>query len=313
MKQLCLLLAISILPTLGFTQEIGDSLIIYVDNRVEIKVAVPNFSNLKTSDKVSSSLKEFENVIPKVADQLSTTSANLVRFSKGSNLTVERGDPKVIYLQKDGELSNTGFRDQAIISGEEFMIFITTSDLSKISDLSLSTCLEKVVALISEGRRWSTSLYYECVDENIKLIETKNNEWDILELSIGAGAGLVRSTWVPDLSFKIGFGLNYKGVMRSPYISTNLVFDFDEENKVNLNTFLNVGYQWSLNKKKDKHDVIGVELGYLISQQGDLFGKNTFKLGFNWSPAKLVNVNPHLYISDDFKTVFPGIRIGFGL
>ena len=313
MKQLCIILAISMLPTLGFGQHIGDSVIVYVDNRVEIKVAVPDFADLKTSDSVLFALEEFERIIPELADQLPSGSADLVKFSVGSSLTVEPGDPKIIYLSKDGKLSYTGFRDQAIIKGENYTIFITITDLLKISDLPLSNCFEKVIAMLPEKSHSSRSLYYECIDGNITELENKNNKPDFLELQFGAGAGLVKSSWVADLSIGISLGLNHKGMLRAPYVSSNLVFDFDAESSMNINTFLNVGYRWNINKKSEKPTNLGVELGYLIVKQGDLFGENTFKLGVNWSPAKFITVSPQLYISDNFKSAFPGIRIGFGI
>jgi hypothetical protein len=313
MKQLCLILAIIAFPTLGFSQSIGDTLIVFVDNRVEIKVAVPDYENLKTSDSVLSALKEFKSILPDIKDQLSSDAADLITYSVGGPLTIKPGDPKIIYISKEGKLNNTGSRDHAILVGEEYKIFITTSDMSKITDLSLSICLEKVIAILPEKTRWSKSLYFECIDENVKLIEDKANDLDMMELSLGAGAGLIKSQWVSDISFKIGLGLKRKGVIQGPYISSNLVFDFNEDNTINLNTFLNVGYQWDLDKTAEKPNVIGVELGYLVSKQGDLFGENTFKFGVNWSPAKHINVSPQLYITDNFKTVYPGIRIGFGL
>ena len=48
MKQLCIILTISMLPTLGFGQFIGDSVIVYIDNRVEVKVAIPDYADIKT-------------------------------------------------------------------------------------------------------------------------------------------------------------------------------------------------------------------------------------------------------------------------
>ena len=65
----------------------------------------------------------------------------------------------------------------------------------------------------------------------------------------------------------------------------------------------------------DEPDWLGIEAGYLISQEGNLFGDNTFKLGFNWSLVKgrSVFVSPQLYFTDNFNTVFPGVRIGIGL
>ena len=313
MKQLCLILAISGLSMPGFGQFIGDSVIVYVENRVEIKVALPDYNNLKTSDSVTIALQEFKRIMPVLENQLSPGTADFVNFSVGGSLTVEPGDPKVIYLNKDGELTNTGFRDQAIIRGEKFTIFITASDLSKISDLPLSQCFEKVITILPEKTHWAKSLYYECIDEKINELEIKNNYLDFLELQFGAGAGLIKSTWVADISFGVGLGLNHKGMLRAPYVSTNMVFDFDAESKMNIITFLNLGYKWNLEKRSEKPNLLGVELGYLIVKQGDFFGENTFKIGVNWSPAKHIYVSPQLYISDNFKTAFPGIRIGFGI
>lgn len=313
MKKLCLILAISLLSTLGFTQFIGDTVIVYVDSRVEIKVAVRDFNELKTSDNILSALKEFEKMIPEIEGQLSADEADLVIFSVGSTLTVEPGDPKFTYLIKEGELSNTGFRDQVIINGENFTVYITISDISKINDLSLSSCLEKVNGVLPEKTSWSRSIYYECSNGSIKELENKSNSPDYLELQLGAGAGLVKNSWVTDISFGVSLGLNHKGAIRAPYVSSNLVFDFGAESKVNINTFLNLGYRWEINNKTEKRDFMGVELGYLVSKQGDLFGENTFKFGVNWSPAKHIVVSPQLYVTDNFETVYPGIRIGFGL
>lgn len=313
MKQLCLIIAISVLPTLGFCQFIGDSVILYVENRVEIKVAVPDYHKLKTSDSVIVALKKFKRIISGLENQLSPGSADLISYSIGGKLTVEPGDQKIIFMNKNGKLSNTGSRDKAMIIGETYKIYITTTDITKIADLRLSSCFEKMSRMLPEKNHMSKSIYYECVNENVTELENKNNTLDFLELNLGAGAGLIKNSWVADFSFGISLGINYKGIVRAPYISTNMVFDFNAENKMNLNTFLNMGYQWDINHKSEKLEYLGVELGYLISKQGDLFGKNTFKLGVNWSPAKFITVSPQLYISDNFKTAYPAIRIGFGI
>lgn len=313
MKYLCLIFAISLLPTLGFSQPIGDSVIIYIDNRVEINIAIPDYHQLRTSNKVNEALQEFQSIMPQISMNLSAEKPEVIRYTNDKKVTVSPGDPTEIYLIKDGKMSDTGFRDKAIISGEGFRITITASDISNIADMPLLTCLSEVTAKLPKQRSWSKSLYYECIDGNVKVLEDKNNEWDMLELSAGAGANLVRTTWVPDLTLKVGLGFNKKGMLHSPYFLSNTLFDFTSENKINLNTFLNLGYSWTINKKADKNDLLGVEVGYLISQQGDLFGDNTFKVGFNWSPAKHIQVSPHIYITDDFGKVFPGIRIGFGL
>ena len=58
-------------------------MIVYVDNRVEIKVAVRDYAELKKSDSVFYALKEFKKVLPKVADQLSADKPDLMHYSVG--------------------------------------------------------------------------------------------------------------------------------------------------------------------------------------------------------------------------------------
>lgn len=313
MKRLCLIvLAIIIFPTLTSAQFIGDSVIVYVDNRVEINVAVSDFENLKSSKEVIEALEKFRALLPEIQNDLSSEKADLVKLTSNGTLTIEPGDPKIIYLEKDGKMSNTGFRDRAIIAGEDYQIIITTTDLSGISDMALNSCFEEVIKILPEKTHWSRNISYECIDGETSLIDNKNNHMDLLELHIGAGAGLIKGNWTTDLSLGLGLFLNKKGMMRGPQISANMIFDFADEGNMNINTFLNLGYAWDLERKTDEPNMLGLELGYLISKQGELFGENTFKFGVNWSPAKLVTVSPQLFVTDNFEQVFPGIRVGFG-
>lgn len=312
MKQLCLFLIIFVLPALGFGQFIGDSVIVYVDNRVEMNVSVKDYENLKSSDAAIRALIGFKAILPEIKDQLSSDVADLVKYSSSRSLTIEPGDPTIIYLHKEGKMSNTGFRDQAIISGDDFKILITTTDLSKISDMALSACLEKVVGMLPDRTHWSRNLSYECIDGQVVLLDNKMNKVDMLELHAGIGAGLIKNNWVTDISLGLGLYFNKKGMVRGPHVSSNMIFDFAAEGKMNINTFLNIGYSWDLERKSDKPNMLGIDLGYLIAKQGDLFGENTFKFGVNWSPAEHINVSPQLYVTSSFKQAFPGIRVGFG-
>ncbi len=312
MKKLCLILAVTALPAIGFCQFSGDSVTVYIDKRVEIKIAIRDYNELKTSKKEIEVLEDFKTMLSALGVKLSSETPEFIEYNGGGEFTIKPGDPTTTFLMLDGEISDTGTRDRAIIHGHDFTVFITSSDITVISEMPVSSCLENVFAELPEKNRWSKSLSYECNNGKVALLVDKNNEFDMLELAIGVGAGLVRSTWIPDLSMKLGLGLNHKGVAQGPYVSSNLLFDFDAENSVHLNTFLNLGYQWSMDKEANRRDLLGFELGYLIAKQGELFGENTVKVGFNWSPIKLVSVNPHLYISDNFKTAFPGVRISFG-
>jgi len=312
MKRLCLFFLITIFPSLGMAKYMQDTIVVYVDNRVELKIALADFAETTLTSEIVSGLKEFESLLPDIMDQLNADGPDLIKFSFGSSLTIESGNQKTIFLEKDGKMSNTGFRDQAFIEIEKSTIWITTTDISRITEWPISSCFENVVAELPDKIRWSKTLSYECIEGKVSELESKNNEVDMLSLQAGAGAGLIKNQWVADISFGVSLGLNHKGVPRGPYISSNMIFDFDAEQNMSINTFLNLGYRWTLNQRSENPTSFGIDIGYLTWKQGDLFGDNTVKLTFNWSPAKHVYVSPQLYLTDNFKQAFPGVRIGFG-
>ena len=313
MKKLLVVSGVLCLPFFGFAQIIGDSVIVYIDNRVEVKVAVRDYINLKSSEAVIEALTEFVEAIPQVSDQLSAESPDLVNLLVGNSLTVESGEEKAIYLIKEGQVSFTGPRDHAIIKGKRFNIFITTTDLTRIPDISIVQCLEKVLANLPDKSRRSKSLYFECVDDEARLLEVKNNERDFLKFSSNIGAGLVRNTWVPDITLKLAVGLWRKRTIRNPYISLDFLYDFTVENNDELIVFFNLGYQRYLRRGKNNPVLVGIELGYADTRdsEGDLFGKNTLRFGFSWSPSTAIIVNPYFYYTDNFDTAFPGVRVAF--
>lgn len=305
-----------LLPIVGLAQHLGDTVLIYVDNRVEIKISTPDYDQLKSDKSIPYAIKELQNMIPEISAQLSSESAELVTYKVGEKLVVEPGDSQYTYLLKDGRLNNTGFRDRALILIDDYKVYILTTDLTEITDLSLSICVENTFSKLPPKSNWSKSLHYECKDESVVAIEEKNTEnsqVDFLEFSAGVGAGLIKNEWVTDISFGVGAGFAKKGVLRhNPYISANMVFDFNTEDAIRINTFLNLGYRWNVTKKVGERNMLGVELGYLIVQQGDFFGENTFKLGLNWSPLSGVTVSPQLYFSDNLNTIYPAVRLGIG-
>ena len=66
--------------------------------------------------------------------------------------------------------------------------------------------------------------------------------------------------------------------------------------------------------RQSRFDEYGFGIGYLIRNEGDYFQKNTFRLSGNLIAANsIIKVSPELYLTDNFKHVFPGISIGIRL
>ena len=322
MRKVCLIILITLVVSGVKAQKftgLGDTIVVYIDNQVEIKLSVADYSTFNNNSEAYIILMSFQSLLPGISARLDSNAPEKVSYDGEDKLFVEPGDLKYQFLLDDNGIKDTGFRDVAILSNENTYVMITTTDLSKVSDLQLQKCFSDVITKLPQHRNNSYTAVYACSDGKVTLLEDElglDASLDMLGLTAGTGASLIKNRWAADLSAELFFSFNKKGVLRyNPYISTNLIFDFDSENKMNVNTFLNVGHRWNLEKKPGSPDWLGVEVGYLVNRQGDLFGKNTYKLGLNWSlfKGRSVYVSPQLYFSDNFNTVYPAVRIGIGL
>jgi hypothetical protein len=90
-------------------------------------------------------------------------------------------------------------------------------------------------------------------------------------------------------------------------------FDRQADGNYNMaiNTFITVEYGNRVGKGNWWH-TIGA--GYLVSSQGNYFGTNTYK--FSVGIGRMRKFGPHfsptLFVTDNFRTAFPGLRFGVG-
>jgi hypothetical protein len=80
-----------------------------------------------------------------------------------------------------------------------------------------------------------------------------------------------------------------------------------------INTFVTLELAQSFSREGKLWQKIGI--GYLVSEQGGYFGPNTFKLTLDLTGKPrhgTLHLIPELILTDNFKTVFPGIRLGVG-
>lgn len=323
MRNVCLLV-ITIIIGLSNVQAqkftgLGDTIVVYIDNQIEIKISIADYSTFSENSESYKNLLSFQSLVPEVRSRLEPDLPDRVIYDIGDKLIVEKNDLNYHFLIDDGEVNDTGIRDLAILRSENSYVIITTTDLNNITDVQLENCLKGVISKLPQKKNNSFKAVYECNNGSVNLISNKVSQGaslDMLSLTGGAGAGLIKNKWVADLSAEIGISFNKKGVLRYyPYISTNLISDFTSETERNTYGFLNLGYRWNTDKKSEKPDWLGVEVGFMYKKGGDLFEKNAYKLGLNWSlfKGRSVYVSPQLYFTNDFNTIFPSVRIGIGL
>jgi hypothetical protein len=318
MRKLCVIFTFIIIPIISKSQAVKDSITIYVENRVEAVFILDDFDLLrKDSTELINYLSQLQSYLPGISSKMNKNVSELIEYQPGKQITVEVENRKDIFLIQDGKAVDSGLRDKAILELGWVKVIITGKDLSAIQDIDLGKSLSGLIRNLPEKTRNAKSLFYQDKAGKTSVmddLERTNRYGDYIELKAGMGLHHFKNKLLGDFTFQVDLTFKKKGILEhSPYISTNLLYDYGINNKVNINTFLNLGYRWNRARPTDKENPFGVEIGYLIGRQGAMFDKNTFRFGLNWSPAKGVIVSPQVYFMDNFRQITPGIRIGFGL
>ncbi len=139
-----------------------------------------------------------------------------------------------------------------------------------------------------------------------------HHEQDYLRVNINMGAGLIRDKLVPEIGAEAAFVF---GTRRFLGFNATMHYFFDRRENgsygMAINTFLNVEYARSFNRGK-LWQKFGA--GYLVSRQGNYFGENTLKASLSLGTKKFEGLHliPELFFTDNFRTIFPGLRVGIG-
>ena len=313
---LTLLIVLQSYATCQETEKL-DSVTVYIGNQVEVLFEVKDFDLLRDSISVLKSLKDFEehiNFLINSKGMLDPNESDLLTLHSENRLTTKVVPSQTIFLRnEDSIIVNTGIRDNAIIHSKNCKITITAVDFSQLNTLSFQEAFYNLLPQLPEKSRTFHTVFYKYEDEKVSSLASKNRQGmaeNLLELGIGTGAGLIKSQWVGDFSVRLGLTLNNRGKLwHKFYTSANFIYDFSNQNKANINTFLNVGYETLYYSDKL---TLSMEAGYLISRQGNTFDKNTFRLGLNGLSLSSITVSPQVYFPGKLKGAYPSIRVGFG-
>ncbi|MGV3588431.1 MAG: hypothetical protein ACO1OF_15610 [Adhaeribacter sp.] len=200
-------------------------------------------------------------------------------------------------------------------------LLLITDDIQKLQQLEKIN-LDSVVRNVNKQVQAASSGNIRTLpDTTIKNVNKPDLRYDVsykrkndqLALTLGAGAGLIRSQLVPKLSPTLA--LKRKRMEYSVTYDMNYFFERQENRqfKLYMNNFLDFGIGTKLFNRPENVDVYQkLTIGYLVHSKGDYFGKNTFKLSYSYPITnKAIRLMPELYITDNFKTIFPGISVNF--
>lgn len=310
---LLLLFTLSVIYTYGQKNTL-DSVCVQMGENLQLNMAIYDYSDL--IENVSKDLKSLQ-VILKDNNNIPEKGFYTISYEPDKLVSIKQSEQLERIIWEDGKQTNYQFNNQCKVKSNNYYLEIRFNELEDIVSDSLIVKIKEVIdsTNILQGRL-STTFNYSWQGAELlhnKELDKQSSPMDMISLSGGVGVNLIKNEPVIDISAQIGFIFSKKGILKNEfYVSYNLLSDFADSSKIHLNSFINVGYRYNLSKVANKSNWLGVEFGYLLSQNGELFKENTFKLGVNWSVGKYISVSPQLYLSGDLKEVYPAIRIGFG-
>ncbi|MFA9370100.1 MAG: hypothetical protein ACERIH_00110 [Labilibaculum antarcticum] len=132
---------------------------------------------------------------------------------------------------------------------------------------------------------------------------------DQLILTAGTSLENVKGNWNGSFYTRMTVQLGNKNLARQAFsLGYEWMYDFSS-GKENINHWVSLGYQRNFSKDPDKGNWFGLNLGYLAKRNGDLFEKDSFRLGIEKKINKNISIVPQIYFNDFFKDPYPGFKI----
>jgi len=323
MRKVCLILSLIIASIYSQAQQkMSDTLIVFVNERLEMKIILDDLHHLKTTDSLQKSLNqrlsEFQSHVKGISAELDPEVADVVKYKGDGAISLTKGEQKTVYLVQEDGLQASGSRDLGIIVHPEVRIELRTNDLSQLQNMPVAMVFDQMVARLPQKFKYARSVYFEYVSDSLYILPGKlstNSVGDALELTGGVGTTLFKGHWIGEFELRADLMFFKKNVLRfNPYVSASLMYDFRNIESPKINTFLNLGFRSDADEGREKESrLVGFEFGYLMNRKGNLFEENTWRFGISWSPADGISVSPQMYIVGGFEKLQPGIRFSFGL
>lgn len=136
---------------------------------------------------------------------------------------------------------------------------------------------------------------------------------DMIVLNGGIALENVKGEWngsfYADMILQFGAKLRYQQAFKLGY---EWMYDFSSGEQ-NINHWVSLGYSRNFSMNPSRPNWYGLTLGYLAKGNGDLFVKDSFRLGVSHRVHKNVTLVPQVYFNDFLKNVTPGIKLRINL
>lgn len=314
-----IVLGISWLITLNLAaqpqKDMLDTVNITCNDKVIASLAAYDCALFKTDTGLVNLIAGLQQNIRKIAPNLPEEGNYRVIYQPGKSLLVEKLSTINKYMVSGDSVTRFWLNNSCEVRNEKTAVVFHFGDYHDLLSPDLIACIQAGIDKLPAKNRTAKTYHYRLMGTSLTetLSATKNGHAsDMIFLSGGAGVNLVKNLFVVDIAAQVGLVFSKKGIMRNNYYSSyNMMYAFDgQQDKFNINGFLNLGYARNFSTETDKFKWQGIEIGLPVVREGDLFRNNLFRIGARWSAFNSVNLNAYLYVDKEFKSMYPAVRIG---
>lgn len=196
--------------------------------------------------------------------------------------------------------------------------FNSVKQLEELKEYDFTQILKNTDEQINKNDYWYTNsaLFAAWVkineDNSVELLHRNNtmaSSNDQIAISAGTSLENVKGEWNGSFYTKLTLILGNKNIPKHAFsLGYEWMYDFSSGDK-NINHWVDLGYQYNFSKNPKKQDWYNLSLGYLAKRNGDLFDKDTFRLGISKNVHENISIVPQIYFNDFFKDAYPGFKI----
>jgi hypothetical protein len=138
---------------------------------------------------------------------------------------------------------------------------------------------------------------------------------DQIVIALYTGAGVLKNEFTTHFGGEIGFSFIGKNRYNKSFgVGYEAILDFNKQNghtQRHVNLFTDLFYTFNSTPWAKNANMLRVNVGYLTKRRGELFEKNTFRLGFTRDLGHNLRITPELYFPGKFKKINPGLKISY--
>jgi len=194
----------------------------------------------------------------------------------------------------------------------------TIKQLEELQEYNFSQILKNTDNQLTKNSDWHIKAspfvaWVKIQNDNSAELLHRNSSFsannDQLIISAGTSLENVKGNWNGSFYTKMTIQLGNKSLAKQAFsLGYEWMYDFSS-GKENINHWVNLGYQRNFSKDPDNGNWYGLNLGYLVKRNGDLFEKDSFRLGIEKKINKNMSVVPQIYFNNFFKDAYPGFKI----